>query len=71
LLPLAQQAAVPVLLVHGDTHTFRWDRPFRLQGQPLELMRLEVPGEHDVRAVRVQVDLDQAQPFSVSLIAPQ
>jgi hypothetical protein len=58
-----------VLLIHGDTHTFRWDSPFEQQGQPLrQLMRLEVPGGHDVRAVRVQVDLGQPQPFSVSLI---
>jgi len=69
LLPLASEAAFPVLLIHGDTHTFRWDSPFDHQGQPLRhLMRLEVPGGQDVRAVRVQVDLGQSQPFSVSLI---
>ena len=69
LLPLASEAAFPVLLIHGDTHTFRWDSPFGHPGQSLRpLMRLEVPGGQDVRAVRVQVDLGQPQPFSVSLI---
>lgn len=70
LLPWAQQADVPVLLIHGDTHRFRWDSPFRLQGQALpRLLRLEVPGARDVRAVRVEVDLERPQPFSVSMIA--
>ena len=69
VLPLASEAAFPVLLIHGDTHTFRWDSPFDHPGQSLRpLMRLEVPGGQDVRAVRVQVDLGQPQPFSVSLI---
>lgn len=70
LLPWVQQADMPVLLIHGDTHRFRWDSPFRLNGQALpRLMRLEVPGARDVRAVRVAVDLQQPQPFSVSLVA--
>lgn len=70
LLPLSREAGIPVLLIHGDTHTFRWDTPFRWQGQSLPgLMRLEVPGARDVRAVRIEVDLDRPQPFSVSLLA--
>ncbi len=68
LLPLVRAAAFPVLLVHGDTHSFRFDQPFVLDGQPLPLQRLEVPGERDVRAVRVEVDLSRPQPFSVRLI---
>jgi hypothetical protein len=60
-----------VLLIHGDSHTFRFDRPFMLQGHPLpQLMRLQVPGDRDVRAVAVQVDLDQSMPFSVRLLEP-
>ena len=70
LLPLVRDAGFPVLLVHGDTHTFRFDQPFVFEGQPSKLQRLEVPGERDVRAVRVQVDLSQPQPFSVRLIEP-
>ena len=70
LLPLVRDAGVPVLLIHGDTHTFRFDVPFRLQGQLLPgMQRLEVPGGHDVRAVRVDVDLSRPSPFSVRMIA--
>lgn len=70
LLPMARDAGIPVLLIHGDTHSFRFDIPFSLQGAPVRnLARLEVPGEADVRAVRVAVDLSRAQPFSVQLLA--
>lgn len=69
LLPLASDWGRPVLLVHGDTHRFRFDRPFWFQGQPLQtLMRLEVPGDGDVRAVRVDIDTRQSWPFSVRSI---
>lgn len=72
LLPLARDAAFPVLLVHGDTHTFRFDMPYWLQGETVRnLQRLEVPGESDVRAVRVDVDLARAPPFSVRLLAAE
>ncbi len=70
LLPMVRDAGFPVLLIHGDTHSFRFDTPFWLQGAPVRnLARLEVPGESDVRAVRVAVDLSRAQPFSVQLLA--
>lgn len=69
LLPLAREASFPVLLVHGDTHSFRFDTPFRWQGEPVRnLWRLEVPGEGDVRAVQVAVDPSQPQPFAVRMI---
>ena len=58
-----------MLLVHGDTHSFRFDMPFRLQGELVRnLWRLEVPGEGDVRAVQVAVDPSQPQPFAVRVI---
>jgi hypothetical protein len=70
LLPLTREAGIPVLLIHGDTHSFRFDAPFWFGDQPVRnLQRLEVPGESDVRAVRVQVDLSKPQPFSVQLIS--
>jgi hypothetical protein len=71
LLPLAAASPVPVLLIHGDSHRYRMDRPFRLNGQTVQqLTRLEVPGDGDVRACLVSVDLAQGQPFSVRLIEP-
>jgi hypothetical protein len=56
LLPLASQWAKPVLVVHGDSHRFRVDQPFSLDKKPLaHITRLIVPGERDIRAVRVTV----------------
>jgi hypothetical protein len=72
LLPLAAEAAVPVLLIHGDSHVFRFDQPFSLNKKPLQnLTRLVVPGANDVRAVHVTVDTRQRMAFAVSLIEPE
>jgi hypothetical protein len=69
LLPLASQWAKPVLVVHGDSHRFRVDQPFTLDKKPLaHITRLIVPGERDIRAVRVTV-----QPggrFAFELVEP-
>lgn len=71
LLPLAAEAKIPVLLIHGDSHVFRFDQPFVLNKKPLrQLTRLEVPGASDVRAVHVTVDTRQANPFAIRLLEP-
>jgi len=70
VLEIAREQGVPVLILHGDTHTYRFDQPFWLQGESLRnVWRLEVPGESDVRAVHVEVDVSRPQPFSVRAIA--
>jgi hypothetical protein len=66
LLPLADAAPHPVLLVHGDTHVFTFDRPFETaQGRPItNLWRLQVFGEPQVHAVQVRVQPELASmPF--------
>ena len=69
LLPLAAESAVPVLLIHGDSHVFRFDQPFTWDKKPVKnLTRLEVPGASDVRAVHVTVDVRERMPFAVRLI---
>ena len=57
LLPLAEAAPFPVLLIHGDSHQYIVDQPFRnTLGQPINnLWRLEVFGHPRIHAVRVQV----------------
>jgi len=71
LLPLVAQSNIPVLLIHGDSHVFRFDQPFTLNKKPLpQLTRLEVPGAGDVRAVHVTVDTRQRNPFAVRLLEP-
>lgn len=57
LLPLARTHRLPVLLVHGDSHQFRFDRPFaEPDGRPVgRLWRLEVFGDPQMHAVQVAV----------------
>jgi len=70
LLPLAARWGRPVLMISGDSHRFKVDQPFRLNGKPLRnVTRLVVPGDDDVRAVRVQIVPDAKQPFAFQVIA--
>ncbi len=69
LLPLAEAAPHPVLLVHGDFHNYTFDQPFRnARGRPItKLWRLQVFGEPRVHAVRVRVQPGVVgQPFACS-----
>lgn len=72
LLPLAEAAPFPVLLVHGDFHRYRTDQPFfNRRGQRItNLWRLEVFGEPRLHAVRVRVQpgVTGAAPFVFSPI---
>ncbi len=70
LLMLAGKSDMPVLLVHGDSHQFIWDQPFRLNGQKLaHITRLQVPGDGDVRAVRITVDTQRRPVFKAEVIS--
>jgi len=72
LLPRAERFGRPVLIVNGDTHEFRFGQPFGNARQKLEnVYQLVVPGDRDVRAVRVVVRPSSTNPFSVSFIQPQ
>lgn len=72
LLPLARDWARPVLLVHGDEHRLRNDRPFKFEGRPLtNLFRVEVPGDGDMRALLIRwIDGSDDVPFVLEPIAP-
>lgn len=58
----------PVLLVHGDSHTFRLDRPLWSEEVPAvpNLYRLETYGAPDVGWVQVHVDPAGTLPFTVT-----
>ncbi len=72
LLPLAQSSAIPILLIHGDSHVYRFDQPFFLEQKKIsQLTRLEVPGALDMRAVLVTVDPQSSTPFKTKLIGMQ
>jgi hypothetical protein len=70
LLVLAAQTKLPILIIHGDDHKFKFDQPFFMGDKRIDnLTRLEVPGAQDMRAVEVTVDLKSASPFKVKLIS--
>jgi hypothetical protein len=67
---LAREAAAfarPVLLVHGDIHTWLQDRPVP---EAPNLTRIMVPGAEDTRAVVIEVDPAAADPWTFRLIGP-
>lgn len=60
-VPLARDFTKPVLLIHGDSHVFRIDQPFKESKKVIEnIARLEVFGEDQMHAVQVSVDPDKA-----------
>lgn len=58
----------PVLLIHGDSHFWLHDRPAATEAP--NLTRIMVPGDRDIRAVRIAVDPAAADPWSFELIGP-
>lgn len=57
----------PVLVIHGDGHVFTVDTPFQDSfGNTLEnVLRVEVPGALDIRAVRIRIDPAASRIFEV------
>ena len=62
----------PVLLVHGDFHEFKLDKPFTDgAGKAIEnLTRLEVHGAPDVWAVKIDIDPASASLFKIAPLRP-
>ena len=60
----------PVLLVHGDSHVFRMDKPLKRLGSNRDnienFTRLEVFGSRNMHAVRVDVFPDSVPVFRIS-----
>lgn len=59
----------PVLLVNGDGHTYTVDKPLGLPGSETSLpnvTRVEVFGDEEMHAVRIDVDPDAGEIFTVS-----
>lgn len=54
----------PVVLVHGDSHTFRIDKPVISETRPLNFTRVETFGSPDVHWVRATVDPRDEKVFS-------
>jgi hypothetical protein len=66
LVALMRRFQGPVLVLHGDTHRFRMDRPLvdPVRGIPFErLVRVEVPGSPSVGGVWITVDPDAQEPI--------
>ena len=59
----------PVLMVHGDSHMFRVDKPFktRAKHKPIgNFTRVEVFGPHEIHGVRIVVDTGDPVRFEVA-----
>ncbi|HKH12914.1 MAG TPA: metallophosphoesterase family protein [Rubrobacter sp.] len=54
----------PVVLVHGDSHMFRIDKPVISERRPLNFTRVETFGSPDVHWVRATVDPRDEEVFS-------
>jgi hypothetical protein len=54
----------PVVLVHGDSHTFRMDKPVISERRPLNFTRVETFGSPDVHWVRASVDARDPEVFT-------
>jgi hypothetical protein len=71
LIALMGRFPGPVLLLHGDTHRFKHDRPLidPANGSPFDrLVRVEVPGSPMVGGVWITADLKAPEPFAVDPI---
>jgi hypothetical protein len=68
LKEFAREFRRPVLLIHGDTHRLRLDRPFAEDPALARLQRLEVQGHPQVGGVMVRIDNRSAEPFHFSPI---
>lgn len=61
----------PVLLIQGDTHDYKLDRPLKnAQGQAMpQVLRIVVPGDRHPNAVLVDIDASHPeQPFKIRLL---
>lgn len=54
----------PVVLVHGDSHTFRIDKPVISSSRPMNFTRVETFGSPDVNWVRATVNPRDEEVFS-------
>lgn len=74
---LSEKFAKPVLLIHGDWHEFIIDRPFLVSKGESEkptggnITRLQVYGAPEIRAVKIDVDIDTPWVFSFSPLYDQ
>ena len=70
LMHLAKGFKGAVLIVHGDSHTFKFDQAFLFESQVLKnVYRLEVPGASTTAAVSVTIQEGNDRPFSVKEIS--
>jgi hypothetical protein len=72
LADLALSWRRPLLIVHGDSHTYRFDQPLRGRDGAIvaTAYRLEVPGSPFIGAVAVDLDTAGPTPFRVRLLTP-
>lgn len=62
---LSQSYPNPILVIHGDHHTFTLDKPFA----PRNITRLQVYGEPLMKAVKIYVDQKSETVFKIETLA--
>jgi hypothetical protein len=62
----------PVLVVHGDGHTYTVDTLFYGPHDNVltNVFHVKVPGAADIQAVRIRIDLIAPTMFAFEIIAP-
>lgn len=73
LARIARNLAKPIVVIHGDTHTYRVDRPLidSSRGEPFpNVMRIETFGAPTVGAAIVTIDTNAAPPVRVQPFRP-
>ncbi len=69
----AREFAKPILIIHGDRHRFVVDKPLRQNRQLIpNVTRVMVFGDTEVHGVRIAVDTDSPDVFSIgTLMVPE
>ncbi|MDC1311992.1 metallophosphoesterase [Burkholderiales bacterium] len=69
LFEMAMKTDKKILIIHGDTHQYKWDHPFYGAGLKGEnVSRLVVPGARDMRAVKISIQRTKENYYSHNLI---
>ena len=69
LFGMAHKTEKNVLIVHGDTHRYRWDQPFLVNGSSrTNVSRLVVPGARDMRAIKISIQRERDNYYRLEMI---
>jgi len=69
LFGMMNQTDKNVMVINGDTHKYRWDQPFYVNGAiRSNVSRLVVPGARDMRAVKISIQRGRDNYYRLEMI---